>query len=921
MLDKFAAQLPESIFEEFGSNAPYIYEQYLRFLADPSLVGPKWGGFFSELQTQLGIDFPATNGKSEHSAQESGTSGELPAVSKAQRLIGAYRSYGHFLAKTNPLKYNTIRFEVPSDLIPAVDPSEKHVPIPNFSDYEGPPFSDIASLLASLESVYSGSVGFEFTHIMNTEQRMWLKEKIERESGRFSFSPFERLRFCNDLVYSANFESRVHKKYTGSKRFSLEGGEGLIPLLRSLLDTSARFGVQEAEFGMAHRGRLNVLIGILSKPIEEVFAEFEDSSLQSKEGSGDVKYHLGHESIFTASNGDKLAIGLSFNPSHLEAINGVVAGVTRARQDLFHQGDRSKVLPVVIHGDAAFAGQGPAWEAMQLCKVEGFTNGGTVHVVINNQVGFTTDPVDARSTLYCSDHAKAIQAPVFHVNGDDVDALAWVAKLAAEYRAKFAHDVLIDLVCFRKYGHNEGDDPNFTQPVMYAEIKNKTPVSKIYSDKLLAEGVLDDATLKAFEDKFESDFLEAQEKAAKRVVGDACLVHGRIKAFPKETKVSENTLRKLVDGLLTYEPGFSPLPKLQQIREKGFKPIFENAPIEWGVTELLAFGTLVLDGVNVRLTGQDVERATFSQRHAILRDYQTGQRYSPLAKLAQRNSGSGRFEAYNSILSEAAVMGYEFGYGSEAVNSLVLWEGQFGDFANGAQIIIDQFLSSSEQKWGVRSGLVLLLPHGYEGQGPEHSSARLERYLQLSADGNWSVCVPSTAASHFHLLRRQGHAVIKRPLVVLTPKSMLRSQEAGANLSDLTSGKFNPVIYEHFGSKGKTSDTALFMTGKIYHDLMGKLKGTSFSGHIFRLEELYPFPQNEIAEILKKHKIKNFHWVQEEPKNMGAWNYVSACMQDNFRVSMEYVGRPESASTSTGSKKRHDFEQAQVVSAALDALK
>jgi 2-oxoglutarate dehydrogenase E1 component len=629
-------------------------------------------------------------------------------------------------------------------------------------------------------------------------------------------------------------------------------------------------------------------------------------------GSGDVKYHLGFEGSFQLQGNSPITLQMVPNPSHLEFVNPVVEGVVRAIQDTKYGANRRAVLPLLMHGDAAVAGQGIVFETMGYSLLEGYATGGTVHIVINNQIGFTTTPDESRSTMYCTDFAKGFDCPIFHVNAEDPEAACWVTELAVEYRNTFGKDVFIDLIGYRKHGHNEGDDPSFTQPLTYAEIKNKKPLWASYGETLVTSGVLAQSDIDATVAAFKDTFAAAQERVALPIQGEACSMHGRLRIPSPETGVDPNVLTEIGTSLTQYPPGFVPHPKLAKILEKRVETVTQKGAIEWGVAEALAYGSLVAEGRSVRLSGQDCRRGTFIQRHIILDHYEAAEVFSPIAAFAAKK-GSASFEVYNSSLSESGVLGFEFGYGTVAQKGLVMWEAQFGDFSNGAQVIIDQFISSSEAKWGQLSGVTLLLPHAYEGQGPEHSSARLERYLQLCGEGNMSVCYPTTSAQQFHLLRRQGLLEINRPLVVMTPKSLLRLASASSPFEEFTTGSFKPVIEDDLSEGGEVSYVVI-LAGKIYHDVMPALKALGqVPVKVVRIEQLHPFPQYEFKKSLKDGPEKRAIWVQEEPMNMGAWSYVQPYLQNKLGLDVTYVGRQAAASTATGSPKHHAAEQKAIV--------
>jgi len=741
------------------------------------------------------------------------------------------------------------------------------------------------------------------------------------EGAQTQYSEAQAAQFLKALVAAETFEGELHRKFVGAKRFSLQGGDALIPMFELLCERAAQAGIARVVTGMAHRGRLSILANCLGKPFEVIFSEFEDRSIHSVIGAGDVKYHMGYETERLYEGGKKLALTLAPNPSHLEAVNPVVEGIARAYQDLEFAGERKAVLPVLIHGDAAMIGQGVVWETFNLSLVAGYKTGGTVHIVINNQVGFTTDPTDARSTIYCTEPAKAFEAPVLHVNGEDVEACARAIELALEFRNQFAKDVVIDLICYRKYGHNEGDDPSFTQPVLYSEVREKRPLLEIYAVMRGAEFGADRASNMVSE--FKAVFNAAQERQSKSMIGDACALFGKPRFAAKDTGVSLERLTQVAELLCSHPEDFKSNSKLMQILQKRVDSLRADSGIDWGLAEGLAFGSLVQDGVNVRLSGQDCGRGTFSHRHLMLIDIDTlGRKHSVLEPLA---SSKARFDVVNSVLSEFAVMGFEFGYSTIAKNSLVMWEAQFGDFANGAQTVIDQFLVCSEVKWGQLSGLTLLLPHGYEGQGPEHSSARLERYLQLSADSNITVCNPTQPSQYFHMLRRQAHSVVKRPLVVMTPKSLLRSPAAASKVAEFTSGQFSEILVDEFGPGAKPALNVL-CSGKVFYDLAAALQKATQEKTlkarvvVARLEQIYPFPTEALQKALKGSSKVQTLWVQEEPQNMGAWNFVRSFLEE-LGIEATYVGRAPSASTATGSGKRHTKEQQQIVDAVLAAAR
>jgi 2-oxoglutarate decarboxylase len=849
---------------------------------------------------------------------------------RVYRMISAFRSRGHFKAAINPLTQGVMKRPTVADIdVDFYHFTEEQLEQEFFSAGLGMnEVMNLKDIINELHQSYCGSIGFEFIHLLDQNERLWLQERIEtRFKSGYQLSHQQRLHRMKKVIEAEAFESELHRKYVGHKRFSLQGVETVIPMLDHLLEQSAEEGIHRVIFGMPHRGRLNVLANILGKPLQEIFSEFEDQSIYTALGSGDVKYHMGYESTYSDIHGRSIELSLAPNPSHLEFVNPVVEGLVRAHQDFRYERDRKVVLPVLLHGDAAFAGQGVVFETINLSGVSGYTTGGTVHIVVNNQIGFTTDPRDSRSSVYCTDMAKAVQAPVFHVNGEDVESACWAIETALDFRNRYGRDVIVDLYGYRKYGHNEGDDPSFTQPVSYAEIKEKRNIAAIYTEQLIEEGTTSREEADEIRKEYKERFAAANEESVEEPpVGDGCLVHGRLKEPSPETGVPMKRLEEIAQTLLTYPDDFVVHPKLSRILEKRVSTLTSDDGIDWGFAEVLAFGSLQLDGISVRLSGQDCGRGTFSQRHLMLSHYERPEKFSPLTQLQEQHDDAGNFEVINSTLSEAAVVGYEFGYSTVEKKSLVLWEAQFGDFANGAQVHIDQFIASSEAKWNQTAGLVMLLPHGYEGQGPEHSSARLERYLELCAEGNMFVCYPSCGVQHFHLLRRQGLLGIKRPVVIMTPKSLLRLPEAASPVDAFVEGRFSTIIGEEYGGGGKKKEKKMvFLTGKIYYDLMKKLKeeddvlkGKSYV--ICRIEQLYPFPKEEIEDLLKKHNCTEACWLQEEPENMGAWRFIEPRFWKELDLRLQYFGRAESASTATGSAKHHMAEQARIVGKVLNFI-
>ena len=783
----------------------------------------------------------------------------------------------------------------------------------------------VRDVLKILRDSYCRTVGVEYMHIHNPAERKWMQEKLEQPYQKPSRE--QQLRILEKLNEAEAFETFLQTKFVGQKRFSLEGGESTIAALDAILQASADAALDEVAIGMAHRGRLNILTNIAGKTYGQVFKEFEgNTDTKTVQGSGDVKYHLGTEGVFTSATGKTTKVYLAANPSHLEAVNPVLEGIVRAKLDRMDKSpEENPVLPVLIHGDAAFAGQGVVPETLNMMSLRGYRTGGTIHIVINNQVGFTTPPSMSRSTVYSTDIAKGIQVPIFHVNGDDPEAVFRVAQLAFEYRQTFSKDAVIDLVCYRRRGHNEGDDPSMTQPLMYNLIEAKRSVRTLYLESLVGRG---DITREEFEQsnadfqaKLENAFVEVHEAMSKPVelvsrpvgIGTTASDHPEIN---HETKVSKDVVELIGNAHSNLPPAFSVHPKLQQLLAKRVE-MSKDGAIDWGFGELLALGALLVEGVNVRMSGQDTRRGTFVQRHAVFHDRENGQEWIPLRNLT---SNQAKFYIYDSLLSEYAAMGFEYGYSVERKDALVLWEAQFGDFANGAQTILDEFISSAEQKWGQHSSLVLLLPHGYEGQGPDHSSARIERYLQLCAENNMTVAQPSTPANHFHLLRRQAYARPRRPLIVFTPKSMLRLKAASSKIEDFTTGSFKPVIDDERGLANQNVKRVLFCSGKVYWDLLAEAeKRNDTTTAIVRVEQLYPTPVDEIKATYAQYPNAELFWVQDEPANQGPWTYIGLFLPKymNGQVA-KLISRPASASPATGSAKRHAVEQADLVERAFN---
>jgi 2-oxoglutarate dehydrogenase E1 component len=852
---------------------------------------------------------------------------------RVAEMINAYRIRGHLFANLDPLG---LLQPPPPELEPEhFGLSEADLDRPFAPGDFAPGESELTmrEIISRLKRTYCRTIGVEYMHGEDPAIKRWLQERMESTQNTPRLSREEKLRILARLTDAETLETFLHRKYIGKKRFSLEGAESLIPLLDWLIDEFGAKGGEEIVLGMAHRGRLNVLVNVFGKGLNELFAEFEDTDeAEAMAGRGDVKYHMGYSSDRTMPDGRRMHLSLAFNPSHLEIVDPVVEGRVRAKQDreLNWAGspnrrdpERRRVAPVLLHGDAAFAGQGIVAEVLNLANLEGYTTGGTVHVIINNQVGFTTSPEDARSTPYCTDIARVLRAPVFHVNGEDPEAVVWAVQLAVDYRQTFRQDVLIDLYCYRKYGHNEGDEPAFTQPKMYQIIRQKKPPREVYARRLGEEGVATggeaDDLMRQRMLKLEEELERTRKEGAHRTFSAMAGLWSKYQGGPDTpstevtTNVPDAKLRGLLVALSRVPADFTPNDKIAKLLE-GRRKIAESQvpePFDWGVGEHLAFATLLEQGVPIRFSGQDVRRGTFSHRHSVLSDAKDGKRYTPLAHLRE---GQGRFDIFDSPLSEAGVLGFDYGWSLDMPEALCIWEAQFGDFANAAQVVIDQFISSAEDKWNRISGMTLLLPHGFEGQGPEHSSARLERFLQLCAEDNMQVCYPTTPAQIFHLLRRQVLRSWRKPLVVLTPKSLLRHKAAVSTLEDLAKGAFRRIIWD---AKVTQARRVLLCTGKVYYDLLaGRDAKKRDDVAIVRIEQLYPLADAHLAEALQRHQGAELVWVQEEPFNMGAWYHVNARWPAALGK-LRCISRTESASPATGSEKSHKYEQQLLVDQAF----
>jgi 2-oxoglutarate dehydrogenase E1 component len=915
-----------------SNNADYIDGLFSQYLKDPESVEPSWRYFFEGME--LGAE-PAVDGTAQangHAAPSTapGASVDLSAEAKVAELINAYRELGRVLADINPLvpppsshpMLQLERFGLSAADLSRTFTAGRLIGL-------GP--APLSEIIARLKETYSSRIGVEYTHIQSTEERQWLQSRMESSRNREDLDAGTKRFILRRLTESEAFERFLHTRYVAQKRFSVEGGEGVIPTLDCMIETGAELGATEFVLGMAHRGRLNVLTHIFGKKAEAIFTEFEGTyRTDSLLGEGDVKYHMGYSADFTTRKGKRVHLSLASNPSHLEFINPVVEGIARAKQTYLGDADRSKVVPVLIHGDAAFAGQGVCYETLNLSRLEGYATGGTLHIVINNQVGFTTDPRDSRSTTYSTDLAKMLEVPIFHVNGDDAEALWYAARVCVEYRQRFRKDAFIDLVCYRKHGHNEGDEPSFTQPLLYKRIKAHPSPREAYAERLAREGALQAAEAETLVEEAMARFSEAQSRIkSEPLQPHVSVFEGRWKGMIRaheadlfrtvETAVDAKTLREIAARINRVPDGFHLHPKLQRFFEARQRALDEGKGIDWGNGEALAFATLVSEGHPVRLSGQDAERGTFSHRHSVLHDFETGESYSPLS---HAKPGQAPYSVHNSHLSETAVLGFEYGYSLAEPGALVIWEAQFGDFANGAQVIIDQFIAASESKWQRMSGLTLLLPHGYEGQGPEHSSARLERFLQLSGRYNIQVCNFTTPAQLFHGLRRQVKRNFRKPLVVMSPKSLLRHPQVVSSLEDFSKASFQEVIDDaELASKERAAAVkrVLLCSGKVYYDLLAERAARKRSDvAIVRVEQLYPWPAQRIIDVLARYPAaREVYWTQEEPRNMGAWNFVFNMWGGGYERFQEscggravhYVGRDVAAAPAVGSPKVHEKEQ------------
>ncbi len=926
-------------------NADLIDQYYERWQQAPDSVEESWQIFFRNYDADgdgesaaVASTATATEIQSRPQPQPAAPGSIDPK--KQARFTGAiyaYRSIGHTQAHFNPIKkveknprlsLQRLGFE-PSDLDNVYDSG----------NYLGGVNMTLRQLLDELSATYCGPIGAEYLHIQKTEMRRWLQAKMEPTLNRPAYSHKKKIRILEKVLEAEIFEKFLHRRYVGQKRFGLEGGETLIPCLDALMENCPSTGIKEVVMGMAHRGRLNVLANIIGKSYEFLFHEFSDNYVpDSLHGDGDVKYHLGYDAEIGVSSGQLVGMHLAANPSHLEAVNPVVEGRVRALQRILGDTARKQVLPILIHGDAAFAGQGLVSEVLNLSQLTGYTTGGTIHIVINNQIGFTTIPTEARSSLYCTDAAKIVEAPIFHVNGDDPISMIWITELALEYRQKFGADVVIDMYCYRRHGHNEADEPSFTQPKLYKQISTHPLISETYANRLIADGDLTKKEAESLQQQIHQTLEEAfqrqqqesaqQNKANKEAfIGSSAIFQPLYSFRPVKTSVSRDTLAKIAQSLTTLPADFTPNPKIKRQLQTKWILFQKDGLIDWAFAESLAWAALMLNGTPVRLSGQDCARGTFSQRHSVLYDMKTREPYTPLMELENRRA---IFCVHNSLLSEAAVLGFDFGYSIDYSQMLCIWEAQFGDFANGAQVIIDQFIAGSESKWQLVSGIVLLLPHGYEGQGPEHSSARLERYLQLCAEDNMQVCNLTTPAQYFHIMRRQMKRDFRKPLIIMAPKSLLRNKQALSPLEEFTNGNFHEILDDPQPPTNKPTRIIL-CSGKVYYDLINYRQENKITdAAILRVEQLYPLHKKRLQELCQKYQSQktgkaktntntntDIIWCQEESKNMGAWSYIAPQIEEITGHKPTYAGRDASASTAVGVLTLHKLEQQTLVKAAL----
>ena len=902
------------------AHTAYFADLYDQYLQDPDKVEPSWRAFFQ------GFDFGLeSNGVNELVASNETKNVEIPEhlqkEFKVVKLIDGYRTRGHLFTRTNPVRERR-KYQPTLDIENFGLSNEDLSIVFNAGEIMGIGPSSLNDIIKHLQRIYCSSIGVEYMYIRNPERVNWIQQRLNVNDNHPKFSVEKKKNILKKLNQAVSFENFLHTKYVGQKRFSLEGGESLIPALDALILEADNLGVEEFVMGMAHRGRLNTLANIFGKSTKDIFSEFDGKDYDDEVFDGDVKYHLGWTSKIDPNNdGKQINISLAPNPSHLETVGAVVQGIARAKLDNNHSGDTSKVLPILVHGDAAIAGQGLAYEIVQMAALKGYSTGGTIHIIVNNQIGFTTNYLDARSSTYCTDVGKVTLSPVMHVNADDVEAVIHAVLFALNYRMKFRSDVFIDLLGYRKYGHNEGDEPRFTQPKLYKNISKHLNCRDIYAKKLIEEGIIEKTHIKSLEKEYKEFLeknLEDSRKVSKTFINpfmydewkNIAPYLERVDEFAMKkqvtTKVDRKSLEKVANAISKLPGTKKFLRKAEKLISERKKMFFDSKTLDWAMGELLAYGTLLLEGHDIRLSGQDVERGTFSHRHAILVDENSEEEIILLNNIDKEQ---GRFRIFNSLLSEYGVLGYDYGYSMTSPNSLTIWEAQFGDFSNGAQIIIDQYITSAEDKWKLQNGIVLLLPHGYEGQGAEHSSARVERYLQMCAKDNMFVVNCTTPANLFHVLRRQLKAKYRKPLIIFSPKSLLRHPNAISNIDDFTNSSFKTII-DDSKVNIKFAETVVFCTGKFYYDLLEErsIRKRENDVALIRIEQLFPLPDKEIKDLITKYKhSKDFVWAQEEPRNMGAWSHLLLHLPDvkMMRVASRRMYGSPAAGSSTRFNKRH----------------
>ncbi|VXB69992.1 2-oxoglutarate dehydrogenase E1 component [Maribacter litoralis] len=910
----------------------FFSELYDKYLVNPDSVEPSWRAFFQ------GFDFGMESSLDELEIDENrttvvvnGNKSEMPESLQKEfqviRLIDGYRSRGHLFTKTNPVRERR-HYEPTLDIENFGLSSSDLDTVFNAGDIIGIGPNSLKEIVRHLQSIYCDAIGVEYMYIRKPERVKWIQDWINVNDNHPNFEPERKKHILKKLNHAISFETFLHTKYVGQKRFSLEGNESLIPALDVIVEHAAEMGVKQFVMGMAHRGRLNVLTNIFGKSAKDIFSEFDGKDYEQEIFDGDVKYHLGWTSDRKSDNGNKIKMSIAPNPSHLETVGAVVEGIARAKQDADYQDDISKVLPIVVHGDAAIAGQGLVYEVVQMAGLDGYKTGGTIHIVVNNQIGFTTNYLDARSSTYCTDVAKVTLSPVLHVNADDAEAVVHASLFALEYRMQFAGDVFIDLLGYRKYGHNEGDEPRFTQPKLYKAIaKHKNP-RDIYAEKLMQEGVIDNTYVAQLEKQYKDSLeekLEDSRKEDKTIItpfmADEWKGFENVREWemmdPVKTTFAKTKLDKIAKVITALPEGKKFLRKVEKLVKDRYNMYFEADNLDWAMGELLAYGTLLEEGFAVRMSGQDVERGTFSHRHAVMKVEESEEEIILLNQLSEKQA---KFQIYNSLLSEYGVVGFDYGYAMASPNTLTIWEAQFGDFSNGAQIMIDQYISAAEDKWKLQNGLVMLLPHGYEGQGAEHSSARMERYLQLCAKDNMYIADVTTPAQMFHILRRQMKANFRKPLIIFTPKSLLRHPKAVSKIADLTGGSFQEVIDDDTADVKKVK-SLVFCTGKFYYDLLAvKEENNRDDVALVRVEQLFPVPEKKMKAAIAKYKnADDIVWAQEEPRNMGAWSHMLMHFSEaqKFRVASRRFYAAPAAGSSVRSKARHQ----QVIDYVFDKTK